>query len=196
MDTREARDHLDMVHRILTRAENEPVCVIPGLVIAWGIAAAAIDLGQQMEFSHAGGAVAQWLPTVALVAGSLYSIFLALSIVRNRGAERVSRNEVRLGRMMGAVWFTVFVAAFAQPHVFAGWGGAAVWSMGAAVTMLIIGFSGDRRGVIGGVILLASILAANYLLPQAPGYALAAGFIFGYAIPGFSFLVQAPRGEA
>jgi hypothetical protein len=136
------------------------------------------------------------LPNIALLAGILYSVFVAVAIVRNRGSERVSRTEVRLGRMMGAVWCTVFVAAFAQPHVFAGWGGAAVWSMAAAITMLIIGFSGDRRGVIGGVILLASILAANYLLPQTPGYALAAGFILGYAIPGFLFLAQGPRGEA
>ncbi len=197
MDAREAREHLEMVDRILTHAQEAgPVCIIPGLVIVWGLAAAGIDAGQQMAFSHIGGAAPIWIADVALLAGIVYSVVVCISMFRNRGYERVSRTEVQLGRMMGAVWFTVLVAAFAQPHVFAGWGAAAVWSMGAAITMLITGFSGDRRGLAGGLILLASVLAANYLTPQTPGYVLAAGFVLGYAIPGFLFLAQGPRGEA
>jgi hypothetical protein len=61
--------------------------------------------------------------------------------------------------------------------------------------MLIAGFSGERRGVAGGLILLASILVANYLTPHTPGYTLAAGFILGYALPGALFLSRPPRGE-
>jgi hypothetical protein len=196
MDAREAREHLEMVDRILTRAEERPVQIIPGLIIAWGLAAAAIDAGQQAYFMHAGGTAGIWLANGALIAGILYSIGICVSMFRNRGFERVSHAETRMGRMMGAVWFTVFVSAFAQPHVFAGWGGAAVWSMGAAITMLICGICGDRRCVAGGAILLASILAANYIAPHVPGYALAAGFILGYAIPGVLFLSQPPRSEA
>jgi hypothetical protein len=101
-----------------------------------------------------------------------------------------------MGQAMGAVWFTVVVAAFAQPYVFAGWGGAAVWSMGAAIMMLMVGFSGDRRGIAGGLILLASVLLANYAFSHIVGYVLAAGFLLGYALPGLLFLTKAPRGEA
>jgi len=191
MDTREAREHLEMVDRILTRAEDAPVRPIPGLVIVWGIAAAAMDAGQQLFYSHT-AAWGAWVAEAGLVGGILYSIAVSFSMWRNSCFERVSNIEVRMGRVMGAVWFTVLVAAFAQPHVFAGWGGAAVWSMGAAIMMLIVGFAGDRRGLAGGLVLLASVLAANYLLPQAPGYALAAGFLLGYTLPGLLFLKQAP----
>ena len=196
MDAREAREHLEMVDRILTRAEEEPVRIVPGLVIAWGLAAAGIDAGQQMAFSHIAGTAGMWLADIALLAGIAYSVLVSVSMFRNHRYERVSFAERRLGQMMGAVWFTVLVAAFAQPHVFAGWGAAAVWSMGAAITMLVTGFAGDRRGLTGGLILLASVLAANYLLPQTPGYVLAAGFILGYAVPGVLFLAKGPRGDA
>lgn len=195
MDAHEAREHLEMVDRILARAENEPVHIIPGLVIVWGLAAAAMDGGQQMYASGVGGQVGLWLSMAALVIGVIYSVAVSVSIARSGCYERVSVVERRMGQVMGAVWFTVLVAAFAQPHVFAGWGGAAVWSMGAAIMMLIGGFSGDRRALVGGLVLLASVLAANYVWPQVPGYALAAGFILGYAVPGVLFLAQGPRGE-
>lgn len=196
MDAQEAREHLHMVDRIIATAEDRPVRPIPGLVVVWGLAAAAIDAGQQMFFSHVGGQAGLWLADGALILGVVYSIAVSVSLMRGRCFERLSRLEQRMGRMMGAVWFTVIVAAFAQPHVFAGWGGAAVWSMGAAIMMLMTGFSGDKRALAGGLVLLASVLAANYALPHMPGYVLAAGFIFGYAIPGVLFVIDAPRGEA
>lgn len=185
-----------MVDRILAKADNEPVRIIPGLMVAWGIAAAIIDAGQQMYVLHIGGSAGLWATYAALVLGVLYSVAVSIALMRGDCYVRMSTLERRMGMTIGAVWFTVLVAAFAQPHVFAGWGGAAVWSMGAAINMLIPGFDGDRRGLFGGLILLASVLAANYLTPQTPGYALAAGFILGYAIPGTLFVVQGLRGEA
>ncbi len=196
MNASEAREHLEMVDRILTQADEQPVRLTPGLIVVWGFAAAAIDAGQQLYFSHLGGHAGVWLADAALLIGIIYSVLVCVSIARNRCFERVSLNEIRMARVMGAVWFTVVVAAFAQPHVFAGWGGAAVWSMGAAIMMLVIGFSGDRRGLAGGLVLLVSVLAANYLLPQMPGYVLAAGFILGYAVPGLLFLGTGPREDA
>jgi hypothetical protein len=188
MDAREAQDHLEMVDRILSRAEQEPIRPIPGLIIAWGFAAALIDVGDQLAMSHTGGSAAQALIIGALAAGVLYSVGVCISIARNCRFERMSVTEMRMGRIMGAVWFTVLVAAFAQPYVFAGWGGAAVWSMGAAIMMLMLGFDGDRRALCGGLILLASVLAANYALPQFAGYVLAGGFVLGYAFPGLLLL--------
>lgn len=196
MDADEARDHLEMVDRILATAEEEPVRPIPGLVIAWGLAGAGIDLGQQLYLAHVTGRPALWLADASLLLAILYSIGVSVWLFYHNRFNRVSRFEQITGRMMGAVWFTVIVAAFAQPHVFAGWGGAAVWSMGAAIMMLIIGFSGDWRGLAGGMVLLASVLVGNYALPQTPGYALAAGFILGYAVPGVLFVFDGLRGEA
>ncbi len=196
MDAKEAREHLEMVDRILTTAEDQPVRPIAGLVIAWGLAGAVTDFGQQLYFAHAAGRPALWLAYAALILGVLYSVGVSVWLFFHHRFDRISRVEQLAGRMMGAVWFTVVVAAFAQPHVFAGWGGAAVWTMGAAIMMLMIGFSGDWRGSAGGLILLASVLAGNYALPHTPGYALAAGFILGYALPGVLFLFDGLRGEA
>lgn len=194
MDAHEAREHLEMVDRILTRADGEPIRYMPGLIVAWGFGAAAIDIGDQLMMSGAMRA-GTWLASSAFVLGVAYSIAVSIALSRNRSFERMSIIESRMGRIMGAVWFTVVVAAFAQPHVFSGWGGAAVWSMGAAIMMLMSGFSGDRRGLIGGLILLASVLAANYLWPHGAGYVLAGGFILGYAVPGILFAVQGARGD-
>jgi hypothetical protein len=196
MNAREAREHLEMVDRILATAQDEPVRVIPGLIIVWGFAAAAIDVGNELYLSRSAPLAGAWLIWVALAIGVLYSTAVTIALARNNCYSRVSTVEKRMGQAMGAVWFTVLVAAFAQPHVFAGWGGAAVWSMGAAIMMLMVGFAGDRRGVAGGLLLLGSVLAANYALPHVPGYVLAAGFVFGYALPGLLFLAKAPRGEA
>ena len=192
MDAREARDHLEMVDRILVNAGREPVQLIPGLLIVWGLAAAVIDAGQQLYVQHVGGDAGALAADIALLLGILYSIGTCVSLMRNHRFERVSLVEQRMGRTMGAVWFTVVVAAFAQPHVFAGWGGAAVWTMGGAIMMLMAGFNGDRRGLAGGLIMLASVLVANYATPQTPGYTLAGGFILGYAIPGVLYLFAAP----
>lgn len=194
MDAREAQEHLQMVDRILTRAGGEPIRYMPGLIVAWGFAAAGIDIGDQLMMSGAFRA-GEWLAWIAFVAGVGYSIAVSIALARHQRFERMSVIESRMGRIMGAVWFTVVVAAFAQPHVFAGWGGAAVWSMGAAIMMLMSGFSGDRRGLAGGLILLGSVLAANYLWPHGAGYVLAGGFILGYATPGVLFAIQGARGD-
>lgn len=195
MDAREAREHLEMVDRILVNAEDRPVKMIPGLLIVWGIAAAIIDAGQQIYVQHIGGNAGVLAADLALLIGILCSIGVTVSLFRNHRYERISIVEQRMARTMGAVWFTVIVAAFAQPVVFAGWGGAAVWSMGGAIMMLMAGFNGDRRGLVGGLILLASVLIANYATPHVPGYALAAGFILGYAVPGVLYLFQPPCGD-
>ncbi len=92
------------------------------------------------------------------------------------------------GGAFAAVWSGVFVAAFAQPHLFSGWGGAAIWSLGAAIQMLMIGFFGARKGFVAGGVLLASVLVANYV--SMPGYALACGFILGYVVPGVLYFTQ------
>ncbi|HET6895640.1 MAG TPA: hypothetical protein VFH72_09705 [Candidatus Baltobacteraceae bacterium] len=196
MDANEARDHLEMVDRILANAGDRPVRIIPGLLIVWGLAAAIIDAGQQLYMQHIGGEAGMKAADIALLIGMISSIGVSVWLWRNHRYERISIVEQRMARTMGAVWFTVIVSAFAQPVVFAGWGGAAVWSMGGAIMMLMAGFNGDRRGLVGGLILLASVLIANYVTPHAPGYALAAGFIMGYALPGVLYQFKPPHGNA
>lgn len=193
MNHSEAQEQLEMVDRILERADRRPFRPIGALLIAWGFAAAIMDAGEQ-AYASSGVRGYEYTGEIALLVAMLVSILVTVSIVRN--ADRMPANERRMGRVLAAVWIGILVAAFAQPHVFGGWAGAGVWTLGAAITMLISGFSGDRRAVAGGVILLASLLVGNYLVPDAPGYALAAGMLLGYAIPGTLFAVQGAPGDA
>lgn len=55
--------------------------------------------------------------------------------------------------------------------------------------MLLIGFAGDRRATVAGLLILVSMIAANYLT-SIEGYVLAAGFIVGYAIPGVLYMLD------
>jgi hypothetical protein len=186
MDAREAREHLEMVDRILSEAD---ACTnyrpwTWALVIV-GLAATLIEAGAQFAtdghtrlIAEAGGAL--------MVAGYIYMIWSAYNGRRN--AERVSSAEARIGRACSAVWLAVFIAFWAQPHIWGQWGGAAIWNLGAAIQMLMFGFFGDRRALVGGLLLAASITLANYV-PQ-PGYALGAGFLLGYFVPGLLMVLE------
>lgn len=193
MDRSEAQDQLAMVDRILERADRRPFRPIGAILIAWGLAAAIMDAGGQ-AYASTGVRGYAYVGETALLVALVVSIVVSVSMMRN--AEHMPENERRMGRVLAAVWIVIVVAAFAQPYVFGAWAGAGVWTLGAAITMLISGFTGDRRAVAGGAVLLASLLVGNYLTPHAPGYALAVGMLLGYAVPGLLFVTQGAPGEA
>lgn len=189
MEASEAREHLEMVDAII-RAGESPAWASRQLgvtLVLFGLGAGLLDLAYQMGT----GALPAYLlygGFAALGAGLLYLAWWLL--VARRSAERISMAQVRAGRVMGAVWWSVTVAAFCQPHLFSLWSAAAIWSLGAAIAQLVNGFFGERRGLAGGAILLGSMLVANYA-PAVTGYALAAGFFFGYAGIGVLYLAGA-----
>ena len=193
MDRSEAQEQLAMVDRILGRAERRPFRPTGAILITWGLAAAIMDACGQAAAST-GVRGYDYAGEIALLVALVVSIVVSASMMRN--ADRMPEHERRMGRVLAAVWIVIVVAAFAQPYVFGAWAGAGVWTLGAAITMLISGFTGDRRAVAGGVILLASLLVGNYLTPHAPGYALAVGMLLGYAVPGFLFVTQGAPGDA
>jgi len=191
MDRSEAREHLAMVDRILGQAENRPFRPMAGLLIVWGIAAALMDAGEQAYVLHH-TALYVYAGEIALILAMLISVVIAGAAVRN--ADCLQPSERRLGRAIGAVWICVVCAALSQPHVFAGWSAAGIWSLGAAMTLLISAFSGDRTSLVGGILLLASLIVANFLTPHIPGYTLAAGMFLGYAVPGVVLALRGARG--
>jgi len=186
MDAREARDHLEMVDRILTQAqEGRPVRPYAWPFIILGTAAAMLLAGQQLAVDGH-GVVLIWAGGILMVGG--YASLIAARITLNRNSGRVSVAEARRGEASSAVWTAVFIAAFAQPFIFTHWASGAIWNLGGAIQMLIFGFGGDRRALAGGLILAASMPAANWS-PQ-PGYVLAGGFILGYVVPGILRLLD------
>lgn len=187
MDAREAREHLEMVDEIIRRGEESRGwdCRQLGVtLVLFGTGAAVLDVAYQIG-SPPSPAVGLLAAGVALILAGMGFLVWWLAITR-RTAERVSLAEVRMGRVMGAVWWSVAVAAFCQPHVFSNWAASAIWTLGGAITMLVSGFFGERRALTGGIILLASMLAGNYF-PAITGYALAAGFIAGYVAIGLLY---------
>ena len=89
LDASQAQEHLEMVDRILARADAKPLRLVPGMLIAWGIASAAIDAGQQLAVSHVGGRTGIWIADAALLIGFLYTIAVSAALMRNHGYERV-----------------------------------------------------------------------------------------------------------
>jgi hypothetical protein len=180
VDTNEAREHLEMVDRILSRAEPaKNYRPWTWAIIIVGIAAALIQAGGQAAVNGHGYAV-EIAGAVLMGCGYIYMAWVSYGARRN--VERMSTSEARIGKACSAVWVAVVIAFFAQPHIWSMWAAGAIWNLGGAIQMLMFGFFGDRRALIGGLLLAISIVAANYV--SAPGYALAAGFVLGYVVPG------------
>lgn len=192
MDAREAREHLEMVDRILSQAEP-PKNYRPWtwVFIIIGVAAALIEAGNQLTLDGHGYAVTI-AGGVLMLCGYVFMGWVSYSARRN--AERISQSEARIGKACSAVWLAVVIAFFAQPHIWTSWASGAIWNLGGAIQMLMFGFFGDRRALAGGLVLAFSIVAANYV--AAPGYALAAGFILGYVVPGVLTLMEKGESEA
>ncbi len=179
MDAKEAREHLEMVDRILSEAEVPRWRPYSRLLIAMGVSAAIIEAGMQIGADGHGYAVDQ-AGSVLMVLSYAYLIWIGVSA--RRKAERMAASEARFGKACWAVWMAVFIAAFAQPLIFSNWAAGAIWNLGGAIQMLMIGGFGNRWAVVGGLILAASIPVANYI-PAAPGFVLAGGFVLGYVVP-------------
>lgn len=185
MEQQEARAHLEMVDRILATARTTKNAQPSGhLMIAFGFAAATINVGLQFMLDGRGPALLD-AGTALMVLAWIYSSWKIYQ--SRRAAVRMSTSEARMGKVIAAVWICVFVASFSQPHVFANWGASAIWTLGAAIQMLVIGFFGDRRAAYSSAVLLASLVAANSFAGLS-GYMLAAGFLFGYLLPGIVYL--------
>jgi hypothetical protein len=129
---------------------------------------------------------ALWSVPVVLLAGALFSI------VRGRLTRSVLKRSSLLQReFFNVLWLTLgmaFVADVAVFNIFAGLASAAVWSVAEAIVLLYIGMHGNRRAQIAGVLVVVSLIVANFAHPFA-AYILAAGMLVGYAGFGVSELL-------
>lgn len=190
MDAEQAREHLEMVDRILRQADERRYRPMGALYVAWGLGAALVEIAEQVARGGSPAGPLAIAGGIILFGSLLYTI--AVSVLARRNASRIPASELRMGKVMGAVWLCIFVAALCQPHMFAGWAAAAIWNLGAAISMLVIGFFGDRRALFGAIVLLASILVANYWFVY-PGFVLAGGFLVGYVAIGILYMIQNAR---
>ena len=177
MNPSEAREHLDLVDRILTEADRS-LCVIGDLFVVWGLVAAAIDVVFQLALTGRVHGWWTWLPLV-LIPGAI-----AYTFVRSIQAKNASDRMTTASRdYLNVVWVVFWLMAVAQSaafHLFPGWSGAALWSLGAAIITFYVGLRGDRAGMLGGIVLIASMIVASFV-PAYCGWILAAGMLLGYS---------------
>lgn len=183
IDPAQARDHIEMVQRIL--AESSQRLSFGGqFFLIWGAYSALSTVMWGLVSLNRIPVSALWIVWIALAAA------LAFTIVGGaRAASCAGRRSIVQREFFNVLWLAIcfaFIANVALFNLFAGWGFAAIWSFAEAMVLFFIGMHGNRRAQIGGIVMLASLIAANFVRngsPHAvePGYILAAGMLFGYA---------------
>jgi hypothetical protein len=188
IDAAQAREHLEMVDRIL--AESHPrLCAGGDFFVVWGVASAYITVLFHLVDVGLLAARALWSVPIVLAACALYSV------LRGRALRQTfARTSLVQREFFNVLWLTLglaFIANVAAFRIFSGIASAAIWSVAEAIVLLYIGMHGNRRAQIAGVLVVVSLVAANFVAPDRTAYVLAAGMLVGYAGFGISELLSA-----
>ncbi len=177
-DAAQAREHIEMVDRILAEAHPR-LCAGGEYFVIWGIASAYITIAVHLVDSGSLPAAALWSLPVVLAACAIFSV------LRGRATQRVlARTSLVQREFFNVLWLTLglaFVVDVAAFRLFPGIAGAAIWSVAEAIVLLYIGLHGNRRAQIAGVLLVVSLVVANFTAPGLTAYVLAGGMLVGYA---------------
>ncbi len=177
MDPSEAREHLDLVDRILARSDKS-VCLVGDIFVVWGVASAITDLIFQLALSAKIAPVWQWASAAALAFAVLYTIVRVRHVQGSAGRMTIAAREY-----VNVLWVVFGLTAVAQGaayHFFQGWTAAASWTLAASILTWYVALSGRNVfALIGGSVLIASLVVASYV--ALPGYVLAGGMLLGYA---------------
>jgi hypothetical protein len=186
LDAAQARDHIEMVDRILAES-HQRLCSGGEYFVVWGVASAYIPVLFQLVDQGVVAAGALWSVPVVLVACAIFSILRA----RHNRATLV-RSSLIQREFFNVLWLTIglaFIANVAVYRIFANAAAAAIWSVAEAIVLLYIGMHGNRRAQVAGVLVVVSLIAANFAPPSVVGYVLGAGMLAGYAGFGVSELL-------
>jgi len=186
MDSSEARDHIEMVDRILAES-HQRLCSGGEYFVVWGIGSALVTVLFQLVNGGTVPLPALWLVPAVLAACAIFSL------IRGGVNQRVLRRSSLVQReFFNVLWLTLGLALIvnlAVFRIFTGTASAAIWSVAEAIVLLYIGMHGNRRAQIAGVLVVVSLIAANFSPPNVTGYVLAAGMLAGYAGFGVSELL-------
>jgi hypothetical protein len=178
MDASEAREHLEMVERIIA-ASARKLEAGGEFFIIWGLASGLFNLLAQLITDDRLPVRAAW------AVPAIYVVAICLSIWRGYVCKREGgdRQSLLQREFFNVLWLTIsmaFISNVIGYHIFAGWAMAAIWTVAGSIVLLFIGMHGNRRALIGAVVMIASLAIANFEIAYA-GYALGGGFILGYA---------------
>ncbi|HVS46753.1 MAG TPA: hypothetical protein VMS32_08805, partial [Verrucomicrobiae bacterium] len=161
-------------------------CIVGDIFLVWGVVGAFLDVLSQLVFTGRLRAEFLWIGAVALGLGIAYSTVRCRQLMRSH-----DRMSVRQREYLNVLWLAIGVTVVAQLggyQIFAAWASAALWTISAAIVTLYAGLHGNRAGLIGGVVLMASLVAANFS-PHYEGFILAGGMLLGYAGFGLSAML-------
>jgi hypothetical protein len=177
IDAARARDHIEMVERILAEAQPR-LCSGGEYFVVWGIASAYVTLFVHLTNAGLVPGAAIWSTPLVLAAAILFSILRGW---RTRSAS--VRTSLLQREFFNVLWLTLglaFVCNIAIYRIFNGIAGAAV---------LYIGMHGNRRAQVAGILVVASLIVANFAAPGMAAYILAGGMLAGYGGFGVSELL-------
>lgn len=176
MNPSEAREHLEMVERIIA-ASCQKLEAGGEFFVVWGFASAAMDAIVTAVVAGRLPMAAVWISAVIAVAAVVFTV------ARARSYRKYGRMSLLQREYLNVLWLAiavVFVVQFIGFNLFPPLAQVALWSVAETIVLLYIGMHGNRRALIGGFVILASIALANFT-PQYSGYILAAGVLAGYA---------------
>lgn len=178
LDASQARDHLELVERILAESQQR-LCSGGEFFVVWGIFSAAVTI-----VLHLVGAGTLPEPVVWTLP-ALLAACVVFSVVRGRQLRRaLGRQSIVQREFFNVLWLTLglaFVANVGIYRIFSGMASAAIWSFAEAIVLLYIGMHGNRRAQVAGVLVVVSMIVANFTSPPNVAYVLAAGMVVGYA---------------
>jgi hypothetical protein len=186
LNASEARDHIEMVDRILAESQQR-LCAGGEYFAVWGAGSAFVPTVFQLFDNGAVPAGALWSIPVVIAACAIFSIVRA-----RRTRHMLARSSLIQREFFNVLWLTLalaFVANAAAYRIFSGLASAGIWSVAEAIVLFYIGMHGNRRAQIAGVIVVAGLIAANFASASIAGYVLAFGMLAGYGGFGVSELL-------
>ncbi len=179
MNAPEARDNLEMVERIVA-ASTRDLCLrnVGAFFVIWGLFAGSVDLAFDLIRHGVLPGAALWAePALLLLA-------IVGSVIWGRRLERGKDRLTFLHReFLNVLWVTLgitFVTMIGAWRIFPGYASGAIWTVASSIVLFFIALHGNRIALAGGIVLMASLIAANFMR-GVEGYVLAAGFFIGYA---------------
>ena len=187
MNAGKARDDLAMVERILSQSQQR-LCAGGEFFVVWGLFSGGATLAAHLVAVKLVSPNLLWAVAAALVACIVFSVWRGIAL-----NETVDRESLVQREFFTVLWLAIALAFFvniALFRIFPGLASAAIWGFVEALVLLYIGLHGNRRAIVFGAIVIASMVAANFAPAQFSAYLLSFGLIAGYAGFGLAELLS------
>lgn len=179
MSPSEAREHLEMAERIVAASTRQLSlrCSAPFFIV-WGIAAGSVDLLFGLGVRGVIPANILWVTAIPIVLAIIFSAVYGRKLRRSESGVTFLERE-----FLNVLWIAMsvaFVANMGAWNVFGWYGIGANYTLAASIVLFYIGLHANRRALAGGIVMLVSLIVANFTASLG-GFVLCAGFYIGYA---------------